>query len=406
MRKYFDKWKVLVMLMAVVITAAIPGVVSHAKTISKKVTLDKQVASLGDEIYVSGSSVKINNKSITKYKKKIKSVKTGTDPSAFSYQNKAYFKSSNAYSQYSEYTNATSNGIKYVSYSYYTMRFLKTGTYTISYVQYEKESLGMDYYTGKYVNGQYVSYYKLVDNDGKQSSELYERKVTNSGETYYQGITSKAIYASSGYESGIVAASVKTGADKLQHVYCQPRNVIKTTYSRTYKVLKTSGVISSVTLGKKTLTNSNTNAAYSSSSSSKRSFLTGTSGKLTVKTASSNYSIMSIVVRTYDKNGKPVYKKVSNKKKITYGAYKSKDSYSGSAYSYTSSSLYKPTTIYVSYKNKFTGAFYKVNSISTDSSGNTVFSVTYRNEGETKNTTCTTSSVPSGCTSVYTFYKK
>lgn len=410
MKRYISKCKRSVILAVLAAAMIIPGMVSEAKTINKKVTENKVVCTLGYERTLNNvAGLKINNKSANKYKKKIKTIVTDTHPSGFYYQTKAYFKDSDAYVQYDDYTNATENARKYVAYNDYTIRFLKTGTYTISWVEYEKEDLDMLYSTSKTVNGKTVSYYKLKDNDGKQSTELYEKKTTNGGDTYYQGVSSKKIYAET-YSDGwsYVAATIKTGADKKQYVYCQPRNVIKTTYSKQYKVLKTSKVISSVQLGKTKLTRADSKSAYSSSSSSKRAFLSGSSGKLTVKAADKNYSITSIVVLTYDKEGKPVYTKVSNKKKINYGVNKSMSSYksSFSTYSYNSVSLYKPTTVYVCYKNKFTGAFCRVNSISKNKYGNSEFSVTYRNAGDTKDTTVTKTSMPSDCTTSYTFYKK
>ena len=184
--------------------------------------------------------------------------------------------------------------------------------------------------------------------------------------------------------------------------------MIKTTYVEPYKVLKTSKAISSVQLGKAKVTRSDSKGAYSSSSSSSRSFLTGSKGKLTVKTADKNYSITSIIVETYDKDGKPVYTKVGNKKTVNFGLNKRSGQYSSpySNYSENYTSLYKPTTVYVSYKNKYTGAFYRVNSVTKDAYGNNVFSVTYRNAGDTKDSTYTTYSLPDSYTSSYTFFKK
>lgn len=394
MGKYFDKWKLPVLAMAFVIALGIPSVVSEAKTINKKVT-SKVTTYIGDEVYVSGAGLRINKKATSKFKKKIKTVKTSTGWTTFHYT-KAYFEDSDAYSQYDDYRNATYNADKSISYNRYTLRFLKSGTYTISCIDYSKEDLDMEYdsYKGD------ILYCRLVNDDGKSSTELYARKETNSGESYYQGVSSKAIYAEG--KDGLVAASIKIGADKLQHVYYQPRNIIKTTYNTQYKVLKTRGVISSVQLGKAKITNKDTQKAYSSSSSSSRSFLSGNSGKLTVKMANSNYSIMSIVVKTYDKDGKPVYKKVSNKKNLGYGLYKRRDTY----YSSSVTSLYKETVVYVSYKNKFTGEFCKINNITTDASGDPVFSVTYRKREDTKNTTVTRSAMPSEYTEEFIFYKK
>lgn len=412
MKKFLNTCKLSAMAITLAAAMVIPGVVSEARTINKNVTEDKAIYTVGEETYLYNvSGLKINKKAVKKYKKKIKASVTDTDESAFDYQTKAYFKDSDAYAQYDDYRNATTNARKYLGSSDYILRFLKAGTYTVSWVRYEKEELDMEYSTCKYVNGKYVDYYKLTDNDGNQSSELYEEKETNGGDTYYQGVSSKRIYADvssvDGW-GGVAAASIRTGADKYQHVYCQPRNVIKTTYTKQYKVLKTDRVISSVQLGKTKLTRSDSHSAYSSSSSSSRAFLSGSKGKLTVKAADKNYSITSIVVLTYDKEGKPVYTKVGNKKTINFGMNKSRDSYKSpySSYSYSNTSLYKPTTVYVFYKNKFTGGFSRVNSISKDKDGDTVFSITYRNAGDTKDTTTTTSYISSDYYQSYTFYKK
>ncbi len=406
MNRFLRQFKPAVLMAVLTVALAASGFVSEAKTINKKKVLDKEISYVGDEIDIDGASVKINNKKTSKYKKKVKVSKTNSDPTGFQYYTKAYFKDSDAYNTWGEYDDAKYAAYKYVGTGDYTLRFLKAGTYTISHVEYSKEHLEMEYETEKYVNGKYVNYYKLKDDDGKLGSELFEEKEVN-GETYYQGVSSKKIYAEDSRDwNCVVAASIRTGADKQQHVYCQPRNVMKTTYSRQYKVLKTSKIISSVQLGKTKLTKADSKGAYSSSGSSRRSFLSGNSGKLTVKAADKNYSITSIVVKTYDKEGKPVYTKVGNKKKINYGLFKHKDSYSSKYHSYSSTSLYKTTTVYVFYKNKFTGEFTRVNSISKNKYGNYVFSVTSRNEGDQKDTTDTYSYLPSGNYVSYTFYKK
>lgn len=417
MNKLLRRLKPAALMAVLTVVLAASGFVSEAKTINKKKVLDKKISYVGEEIDYDGdfdlddvTSVKINNKKTSKYKKKVKVSKTDSDPTGFQYYTKAYFKDSDAYNSWSEYYDAKEETYKNVGTGDYTLRFLKAGTYTISYVDYSKEYLDMEYDSQKYVAGEYVSYYRLEDADGKLSSELFEQKVVN-GEYYYQGVSSKKIYAEDDRDWGdvVVAASIRTGADKQQHVYCQPRNVVKTTYSRQYKVLKTSNVISSVQLGKTKLTRADSKGAYSSSGSSRRSFLSGKSGKLTVKAADKNYSITSIVVKTYDKEGKPVYTKVGNKKKVNYGQYKYKSSYSSpsGSYSYSYGSHYKETTVYVFYKNKFTGAFTRVNSISKDEDGDYVFSVTSRNAGDKKDTTGTSSGISYYDNYVsYTFYKK
>ena len=47
-----------------------------------------------------------------------------------------------------------------------------------------------------------------------------------------------------------------------------------------------------------------------------------------------------------------------------------------------------------------------MNSITKDANGNTVFSITSRNVGDTKDTTYTSESIPDSYTNAYTFFKK
>lgn len=401
--KYFSKLR-LVMAMAVFTLAiAMTGITSEAKVISKKAPTEKSVSYIGST-FSTGScqSLKINKKAASKLKKKVKTLTTSKSASSFSYRTKSYFSTSSAYATYSDYTNATTNATKYVSTASYELRFLKTGTYTISYVTYEKQSLSAK--SDKYDSKTKTYYYKIWDNNNGQalSSELFARK-TLSGSTYYEGVTSHTIYASG--SEGLVQASVSKDVNGTSRLFYQPQNVIKTTHTCQVKVLKTSNVISSVQLGTRKVTVSDKLAAYSSTSSSTTTsrFLSGNSGKLTVKLANSNYSITSIIVLTYNSKGEPVYTKVSNKKKINYGLYKAgysyKSSYSNLQYSY--SSMYKPTTIYIGYKNKFTGAYSKFD-IVTDSSGAQQIKTTYRNAGDTKDQNITGFA---GSYQSYTFYK-
>lgn len=98
MRKYISKFKRSVMLAALAAAMVIPGMVSEAKTINKKVTENKVVCTLGYETTLYDvTGLKINNKSAKKYKKKIKTIVTDTNSSGFYYQTKAYFKDSDAY---------------------------------------------------------------------------------------------------------------------------------------------------------------------------------------------------------------------------------------------------------------------------------------------------------------------
>lgn len=416
MSRFLKKWKATAAMAALAVTVAASGFVSEAKTINRTETLEKEILYVGSEKDCDGvSGIKINNKATSKSKKKVKTSKTSSDPTGMTYHTKAYFDywdSGYPYNSYDDYNNAYNNAIKYKATADYTLRFLKAGTYTVSYTKYSKQHL---YASSSYQNGKYM--YQIYDGDTNKlvSNDWFEYKTLNDS-SYYQGVSSKKIYASGNeYDAELVEASIKTGADKQQHLYYQPANVIKTTYKQPYKVLKTSKIISSVQLGKTKLTNADSRGGYSSSSSSRRSFLSGNSGKLTVKAADKNYSITSIVVRTYDKDGKPVYTKVGNKKKINYGLNKGKYTYSSeySSYARSKTSLYKETTVYVCYKNKYTGAFYRVDSVSKDQYGNYVISYTYRNAGDTKDSKSTTTmssgyyyddDVPGAIS--YTFYKK
>ena len=190
MRRYISKCKTAFMLLTLLGAMIIPGAVTEAKTINKTEKLDKQISYVGYEIPINNTtSIKINKKSTSKYKKKIKTVKTSTDSTGFSYQTKTYCKDLDAYSQYDDYNNATSNAIKYVSEGNYTLRFLKAGTYTIYYTRYSKEYLDIDY---SYINGKYRYY--LYNRDGnKVTNEEFEYKETNGGDSYYQGVSSKNI---------------------------------------------------------------------------------------------------------------------------------------------------------------------------------------------------------------------
>lgn len=123
-----------------------------------------------------------------------------------------------------------------------------------------------------------------------------------------------------------------------------------TTYK--FKVLKTDEKVASVQLGKAKISNKTTREKTGGYSKIKteKPFLSGSKGKLTVKMADKNYKIQSIIIATYDKKGDAIYKAVKNKKSVTFGKYKQK---------YYSTQLFKPTKVYISYKNMFTGAYTK-----------------------------------------------
>lgn len=150
--------------------------------------------------------------------------------------------------------------------------------------------------------------------------------------------------------------------------------VVKTTHTKKYKVLKDTNVFKYVKLGKAKYTYSRKSSETSSSSTTAvKKYLTGTSGKLNIKT-NSNYAITSILVMTYDKEGKAVYTQVANKQNVAYGlnAYDTTlqnvvagvDKNKGNL----TRDLLKRTYVYVGYQNKFTGAYSKF-TIKTDAQG-------------------------------------
>lgn len=150
--------------------------------------------------------------------------------------------------------------------------------------------------------------------------------------------------------------------------------IYKTTHTKSYKVVKDTNVFKYVKLGKAKYTYSRKSSETSGSSTNVvKKYLTGTSGKLNIKT-NSNYAITSILVMTYDKEGKAVYTQVANKQNVAYGlnAYDTTlqnvvagvDKNKG----YLNRDLLKRTYVYVGYQNKFTGAYSKF-TIKTDAQG-------------------------------------
>ncbi len=161
--------------------------------------------------------------------------------------------------------------------------------------------------------------------------------------------------------------------------------LIKTTYRETYKVVPTTNELKVFALGKTkfTYTTKNSGNKVNTKTVIKNKFLSGNSGKLSMKASSKNYAITSAFVVTYDAQGKVVVTASGNGKKVNYGKYKSqgktvyaktkvdangdtvykkdasgKDTYEKDYDLVTTSqyaSKYKPTTVYYGYKDKFTG---------------------------------------------------
>jgi hypothetical protein len=426
--KFTAKCKMVLSVMVMAFTLLLSNSIAEASTITKKETEVKNTAEIGDTISVSDcKNLKINGKKVSKLKKKIKTVQTSNSPAAFSYTTGSYFNSSSAYATENEYSNAKANNTKYIAYGSYNLKFLKAGTYKVTYDRYSTQNLSMNSVEWDSVNYRY--YYQLiVDYDYEHaSSERYTRETyAPNGDyvgTYYKSTTTGKIYASTSYydyddddgyyyTSGLVSAVLAKGADGKFHIKYNSPNVIKTTYKRTYKVMATETPVASVTLGKSKQTTKRTSTGYKTTvKSTKKRFLSGNSGKLTVKMSSKNYKLNSIVVETYDKDGNVKYTSVKNKAKIAYGLYKNTSSYQSkySSYSYSNSSMYKPTIIHIGYTDKFTGEYSKYTVETTNEDGVAVqrIKTTYKEYDDgvlSKEQTSTDYYGP--CHKSYTFYKK
>lgn len=162
--------------------------------------------------------------------------------------------------------------------------------------------------------------------------------------------------------------------------------VYKTTHTKSYKVVKDTNVFKYVKLGKAKYTYSRKSSETSSSSTTAvKKYLTGTSGKLNIKT-NSNYAITSIIVMTYDKEGNRVYTQVANKQNVAYGL----NAYDTTLYNVVagvdknkgnlSRQLMKRTYVYIGYQDKFTGAYSKF-TIKTDAQGEKYIETEWKNAG-------------------------
>lgn len=298
------------------------GADAEAATIrTEPQTTSKQTIAVGNTVSKSGiTNLKINGKKYSKYKKKIKTVQTYYDP--------RYIKNSANVTKYvddefvadkEDYNQQKDENYKYIGAGEYEFTFLKAGTYKISY--------------DKYTRGES----KTTPNpDGVSSTTTYE--------------------------------------------------LIKTHYVDTYNVVTTTNPIKSFTLGKNKITNTykSSGTKYNCKTVTKYRYLKGKSGKLSIKT-NKNYKITSAYVVTYNENGEVIVTPSGNGKTVTYGTGKQTSKTEQEQYvldekgnytyvkdangkdtdevvsqmvtTSTSTSKYKPTTIYYGYKDNFTGSY-------------------------------------------------
>ncbi len=430
--KHLSKIKMLVTTFVFTMAVVMAGVTAEAKVITEKQDSYKYVYTVGNTYSVDHvNGLKINGKKYSKVKSKVKTTVTGTYPEGFSYRTKAYF-DRESYVTSGDYTEATEGSRKYISENSYKFRFLKTGTYTISYNVYEGENLQpqherWDSETQRnlfYITKQDTDTWEWKRIDNKLYIERYGYEIDDPyyGRglgTYYISQDGKTIYAYG--EEGLTTVTFKKDAYGKEEVCYNPVNAVKKVYKDKIKVIADNSVVKSVQLGKAKITASKKNSKYSNSGTyTSAKFLSGKSGKLTIKMSNSNYKIQSIVVKTYDAKGKAVYALVKNNKKVTFGANKALESYdNGYGYAYTRASMYKPTEVYINYQDKFTGAYSKINKIYKDAYGNYMVDYEYKNWGEKEKnvvkgagtdvvTKPDNDSRPENviCQRIYTFYKK
>lgn len=319
----FKKFKNSVLVAAttfVLGAVAFSGISADAATITKKPTVNsKQTVTIGDTKSVNYvSNFKINGKAYKKYKKKVKVVQTCNDPDHWTnkgtktkYIDDEFISDQEKYDQ-SQYNN------KYISAQSYDIKFLKAGTYTISYDTYSEG----------------------------------ESKTVDSADNVSSTTTSE---------------------------------LIKTTYKYTYKVVPTTSALKVFALGKTkyTYTTKNSGNKVNTKTVIKNKFLSGNSGKLSMKASSKNYAVTSAFVVSYDAQGKVVVSASGNGKKVNYGKYKKQgqrvyaktkvDANGNVIYKKDAAgkdtdekeydvvttgkyaSKYKPTTVYYGYRDKFTG---------------------------------------------------
>lgn len=320
--KVFNKVKGIVYVAALTLTLGISA--SAAKIESDPtVTYKNAPVEIGDEISVNSvSNLKINGKSLSKYKKKVKAIRTYHNTRGVSNPKDVTIyindEIEDVFAPDSEDAKQSADNEKYIATDNYNLKFLKTGTYKISYDQYY----------------------------GLESTESYN-------------------------------ADGKTKTIKY--------TLKKKHYEELYKVVQTVSPIKKITLGKNKITYINKSTATKKNTKTiiNYRFLQGSKGKLTFS-ANKNYKITSAYVVTYNEKGDAVYTPAGNKKTVKYGTNKSKwvderrqivqdangknatkeDPVTGDiVYEFQkvkvgySNSKYKPTTIVYGYKDSYTGSY-------------------------------------------------
>lgn len=320
----FKKFKNSVLVAATMFVlgaVAFSGISVDAATITKKPTVNsKQTVAIGDTTYVNTvSNFKINGKSYKKYKKKIKVVQTYNDPSYWTNEGtKTNYIDNEFISDTEKYKQSQEND-KYISAQSYDIKFLKAGTYTISYDEYSEGDS------------------KTVDNADNVSSTTTSELI----KTTYK-FTYKVVPTTNPLKVFALGKTKYTYTTKNSGNKVNTKTVIKN------KFLKGNS-------GKLSMKASSKNYAVTSA------FVVSydAQGKVVVTASGNGKKVnygkykkqgQSVYAKTkVDANGNVIYKKDAAGKDtydvdydvVTTGKYASK---------------YKPTTVYYGYRDKFTGA--------------------------------------------------
>lgn len=201
--------------------------------------------------------------------------------------------------------------------------------------------------------------------------------------------------------------STKTTRNKVEgkDYYSYDVTVTKKLNIKKYKVVKDTNILKSISLGNAKVTNKTTTTANQKTTGVyvRNQYLKGKSGKLKVA-LNSTYKITSIVVCTFDKDGKAVYTQAKNKGKVTYGLYPRDNSYTNEnypIYNSISKGLMKETIVYIGYRNKLTGEYTK-HTVKKNNDGSTYVESEYKYYGNTQ--VYTSNGTGGNCVLTYTFY--
>ena len=321
-------------LAALTVTLLATGMTSEAKTVSEPKETSKQTVEVGSSDWVTGTNLKINGKSYSKSKKKVKTIITDTTVREYrSYKGtiREYIDDNVVYDE--ETIKKQKLNYNYIDINEYRLDFLKPGVYKITYDTYSYDPT---------TNTENANDYVYYDDLG-----CYALRTVSEDLTYY--------------------------------TYTPV--IFKTTVTETYKVVYTKEAIKNIKLGKTSVTNTITRSGsqYKEKVVIKNRYLKGNSGKVQYK-ANSNYQITSGYAITRGADGYLTIAPANNKNNVSYSKVSTSNTYEydkvvtengvdkkdadgnkvrTTTTTGTSKAKYKTTQINYGYKDKFIGNYTK-----------------------------------------------